>query len=207
MRIEQIIISALIGYFFGCIQTAYLIGRVFKKIDIRKHGSSNAGASNVTQVMGWRYGVITAVVDILKGTAAVLLIGALYPKSPTLLFIAGASVILGHIFPIILGFKGGKGTASLIGIMLGINFKIALIIAIVLIVITILTDYIALGSIAMFTIVPISTYLMRYELLCTIIGVVLLIICLYKHTINIKRILAGTEMGLRATAKKKQASM
>lgn len=207
MRIEQILISALIGYVFGCFQTAYLVGKYAKKIDIRKHGSNNAGASNVTQVLGWKFGVITAVSDILKAALAVFLVSYIYPGSETLLFIAGSAAILGHNYPINLGLKGGKGTASFIGMMMGIDFKIALASAVAIVLVTIITDYIAIGTFAMYGTALILIIFTGYNPISIAIILILFILCIYKHMPNIKRILNGTEKGLRETAKKKQASI
>jgi glycerol-3-phosphate acyltransferase PlsY len=203
LNVIQYLIASLIGYLFGCFQTAYIIGKFKQNIDIRLFGTNNAGASNVTRVLGWKYGIITAVFDILKGTAAVILVGALFPENTVLLFIAGAFVVVGHIYPVFLGFKGGKGTASLIGISIAINIKIAIIIVLALVIITILTDYIALGSLAMYTLLPILALFYKYQFSCIIIVSLLCLIGYYKHTINIKRMLAREEVGLRQVAKRR----
>lgn len=203
MNLLHYILASLIGYLLGCFQTAYIIGRFEQNIDIRLHGSNNAGASNVTRVLGWKYGIITAIIDILKGTAAVITVNLLFPNEPALLFTAGAFVVIGHIFPAFLGFKGGKGTASLIGISLGINLKIAIIITLALVIITLITDYIALGSLAMYTLFPILALFYKYQLPCIIILTLLCFIGYYKHSINIKRMLAHEEVGLRQVARKK----
>lgn len=196
MTFLNVFISAVIGYLFGCIQTAYIIGRL-KGIDIRKHGSNNAGASNVTIVMGWKYGIITALIDILKATAAVLICAYIFPDIRILHFIAGAFAVLGHIFPAFLGFKGGKGTASIVGISIALNFKIAIIVVLILVVITIITNYIAIGTIAMYAAFPISAYIFHYDFSCIMILLMLGLLGLYKHRINIKKILAHEEVGLR----------
>jgi glycerol-3-phosphate acyltransferase PlsY len=203
LSIKTVLLSFLIGYGFGCIQTAYIVGRIVRRIDIRHHGSSNAGASNITQVIGWRYGVLTGVVDILKATFAVILTGYFFPGIPTLLYITGAAVLLGHIFPFYLQFKGGKGAASLVGMMIPIDIRIALIIALSIIVVTVITDYIAIGSMSMFTLLPITTYLFGYDTICIFIGIILCLMSFYLHRNNIKRIINHTEVGLRPTIKKR----
>jgi acyl phosphate:glycerol-3-phosphate acyltransferase len=152
----EIVVSVLIGYALGCFQTAYIIGQVVKKVDIRTQGSNNAGAS----------------------------------------------AVLGHIFPFFLRFKGGKGAASLIGMLLAIDIKIAIIAILTIVVITLVIDYIALGSIGMFSVLPLTTYAFNYPLICTLIGVLLALICVYKHQINIKRIIKREETGLRKVVKK-----
>lgn len=207
MELRYYILASIIGYLFGCVQTAYILIRIVKKADIRKLGTTNAGASNVTAVAGWKLGIITAIVDILKGTGAVYIVSLLFPKSIELLYVTGAFVILGHIFPAYLKFKGGKGTASLIGIMLAINFKIALILVITLVVLTVITDYIAIGSIGMFLMLPAVTFIYDYKLICILVGVFLLTICIYKHFVNLKRIFKKEELGLRAVIKRNSAAV
>lgn len=203
LEFKYYMLASIIGYLFGCVQTAYILIRIVKKEDIRKLGTNNAGASNVTTVAGWKLGIITAVVDILKGTAAVYIVSQFFPKSIELLYVTGAFVILGHIFPAYLKFKGGKGTASLIGIMLAINFKIALILVVTLVILTVITDYIAIGSIGMFSMLPAVTFIYDYKLICIMIGIFLLAVCIYKHFINLKRIFKKEELGLRAVIKRR----
>lgn len=205
MNLAIIAISALIGYLLGCIQTAYIIGRVVKKIDIRKYGSNNAGASNVTNVMGWKYGIITAAVDILKAAVSVIILRLLFPGAQYAYYFAGAFSLIGHIFPFYMGFKGGKGTASLIGMTLAINYKIAIIIIISLVILTIVTDFIAIGSLAMYLIMPIASYFFGYSMVCIIIASCLCVLGFFVHRINIKRLINREEIGLRAVIEKNKA--
>ncbi len=191
-------IAAVLGYLLGCIQTAYLVGRTVKSIDIRQHGTQNAGASNVTTLMGWSYGALVAMVDILKATLAVIVTRALFPQDLTPAFVAGSFAVIGHIYPVFLRFRGGKGAASLIGMLLGLDLRLAIVAAALLVGLTIVTDYIALGSIAMFVMVPIGLYLLHYPPLCIAIGVCLAALTFWKHSINISRIMRGTEVGLRS---------
>jgi acyl phosphate:glycerol-3-phosphate acyltransferase len=202
MSAIQILISVFIGYMLGCFQTAYIVGRVVKKIDIRTQGSNNAGASNVTMVLGWKYGAITAFADIFKAALAVMIVGIIFPGSRELAFIAGTFAVLGHIFPFFLRFKGGKGAASLVGMLIAIDIKIAVIAILTIVIITLVIDYIALGSIGMFAVLPVSTYAFNYPLICTIIGIGLALLCVYKHQINIKRIMRKEETGLRKVVNK-----
>jgi acyl phosphate:glycerol-3-phosphate acyltransferase len=205
MEIVEVMVSALIGYLLGCFQTAYIVGRVVKRIDIRTQGSNNAGASNVTMVLGWKYGAITAFTDVFKAALAVILVGIIFPGSKELVFIAGASAVLGHIFPFFLKFKGGKGAASLIGMLLAMDLKIAIIAILTIVIITLAIDYIALGSIGMFAVLPVSTYAFNYPIICTLIGVALALLCVYKHQINIKRIMKKEETGLRRVVNKNKS--
>lgn len=201
MNLMKLILCMAIGYLFGCIQTAYIIGKKVKKIDIRNYGSNNAGASNVTTIMGWKYGVITALVDIFKAVIPVFLIKLIFKDSVVLPFIGGAFVIIGHIFPFYLSFRGGKGAASLVGMVLGIDFKIAIILIAAILLITLIIDYIALGTISMYLILPFSTYYFNYPLACTLMSILLAAICIKKHYVNIIRIKKGEEVGLRKVIK------
>ena len=146
------IISVIIGYLFGCIQTSYFIGKIIKKTDIRSLGNGNAGASNATKVFGWKYGIIVALIDIIKPIASIILIHYLWNNILAadelifLKFLNGLGVILGHNYPFFMKFKGGKGTASLIGMLIAIDIKIAIIGIVLIVLTTIITDYIALGT-------------------------------------------------------------
>ena len=200
---REIIIVALIGYCLGGFQTAYILGRLFKKIDIRSHGNSNAGASNATKVMGWKYGIVIGLVDILKAVLAVIIAKKLYTDSSSVvLFIAGLFTILGHNYPVLLKFHGGKGTASLVGMMFAINYKIGFVLLASIIIVTLITDYIALGTITMVIILPILISIAGYPIEAVLICVGIALLAIYKHLPNLKNIINKEEPGLRGTLKK-----
>jgi acyl phosphate:glycerol-3-phosphate acyltransferase len=203
MVIYDIIISLLIGYCFGLVHPAYILGKAVKGIDIRSGGSNNSGASNATIVLGWKYGVITALIDILKGTFAILVGRYILDYNVILLFIIGFGVIIGHDFPFYMKFKGGKGTASFIGIFLGINPLIGLLLGAAIILTTVLTDYIAIGTIVMYIVAIVLTFL-NYPVVCTMIIFILTVLTISKHWNNLIKIKKGTEIGLRSTIKKKK---
>jgi len=193
--IMQTIIAILIGYTFGCIQAAYILSRTVGKTDIREHGSGNAGASNMTAIMGLKFGVITGLVDVLKGMFAVLTVKWLYPDNPDLAYLAGIMTIIGHIFPFYMKFRGGKGVAALVGMMFGVNWKLGLLFALLVAVPALLADYIVIGSFTTFIALPIVTYLCGYPTLFTAIAVGLTILCFYLHRANIQRIINKEENG------------
>jgi len=197
------LISALIGYAFGCIQTAFILSKTVGKMDIREHGSGNAGASNITTIMGVKYGVLVGVVDILKGFFAVLVVKWIYPAAPDLAFLAGIMAILGHIFPFYMKFKGGKGVATLVGMMFGIDWKLGILFALLVVIPALITDYIVVGSFTTFTALPIVTYLLDYPLVFSIIGVCLTVLIFYLHRFNIQRIKAGEETKISSVLFKK----
>ena len=199
----EYIIASFTGYFLGSFQTAFFMGKLVSSIDIRQHGSNNAGASNVAIVVGWKYGVITALTDILKGVVAVWFIRFLYPDSTFLPFLAGSMAVIGHIFPYYLGFSGGKGLATMIGMALAYDYRIGLIMFITVALITIITNYIAIAAIVMYTLFPVLIYIFGYTSDNIIVAIVLAFIAYYKHHINVIRIINKEEKGLRASLKKR----
>lgn len=199
------IVAVLIGYAFGCIQMAYILGRVVRHIDIRQHGTTNAGASNAVIVLGWKYGAIVAVGDYLKGLFPVLIVRALYPELPPLAFVAGVAAILGHIFPAPLGFRGGKGIATLLGALVGLNFWAGFAGFLFLVAVTVLSDFVAIGSIGLYLALPFLAWLLfRYPDIYVALAVGLMLLGLYKHFSNVKKILGGQEVGLRAVMRPKR---
>lgn len=203
MVIYDIFISLLIGYCFGLVHPAYSLGKAIKGIDIRSGGSNNSGASNATVVLGWKYGVITALIDILKGTLAILVGRYILHYNIILLYIIGFGVIIGHDFPVYMNFKGGKGTASVIGVFLGINPAIGLLMGITIILITVITDYIVIGTIAIHIVAVILTFI-NYPMICTMLVFLLTLLTISKHWSNMIKIKNKTEIGLRSTLKKKK---
>lgn len=188
-----------------CIAIAYLIGSSnmalylshFRGVNIREGGSGNLGASNAMITMGWGAGIIVAVHDILKAFLAVLLAQFLFPELPYIGAAAGVAAVLGHIFPFYLRFKGGKGLASYIGMTIALNWKFAIVVAIVLIVITLVTDYIVIGTVTTTIIVPLFQATFGAGFIAALILSVASVVMIYKHRDNYKRLLAGTEIGLR----------
>ena len=204
---QDILIVSLIGYLFGNVQAAYLITKHLKKTDIRSYGYGNAGASNVVESFGMKYGLIVAFIDILKAVLSIVLIKSLYSISldtnPTLLYINGFSVILGHVFPFLMNFKGGKGTASLIGVLYGLNFFYGLIAMAVIIGGTYITDRVALGIIGLALYWILLTQFLNLGLIPLLISILMCLLSLYLHLPNYKRILSNTEGRLSHVLKKK----
>lgn len=190
------ILVILMGYLLGCSSMAWYLGRI-KKASIQANGTGNLGASNVTVLLGWRAGVLTAVHDIGKALLAVLLAGWLFPRMEQARTLAGVACVLGHIFPFWLKFRGGKGFASFWGVTLALNWRLALIVAVIALLLTIITDYIVCGTLT--TIISVPLYLgITGSHLTALILLIATGIMLYKHRENIRRILNGTELGLRS---------
>jgi len=201
--VDQAIIAILIGYAFGCIQSSYFLSKMVGKIDIREHGSGNAGASNITAIMGWKYGFIVGLVDVLKGVFAVLVVKWIYPDSPDLAYLSGIMAIIGHIFPFYMKFRGGKGVATLVGMMFGLNWKLGILFVLLVAIPALLADYIVIGSFTSFVALPIVTFILGYPIIFTIIGVCLTVLSFYLHRANIKRIINKEELKISAVIKKK----
>ena len=204
MTITNVMISMIIGYVLGCIQSAYLIGRLVGNLDIRDHGSGNAGASNITSTMGVKYGVIVGLIDILKGVFAVLIAGWVYPSEPNLAFFSGLMAITGHMFPFFMGFRGGKGVATLIGMMFGVDWKLGILFAMLVVVPALIADIITVGSLTSFFALPIVSFVNGYPTLILVFSFALAGISFYLHRSNIRRILAGEELKIRAVLFKKK---
>ena len=206
MNFIQGVSSLLIGYLFGCFQTSYFISKIVSKKDIREMGSGNAGASNVTSELGWKYGILTGVSDVFKSFIPAQLVLYIFPgafQQVDIIALAGTGAVLGHIYPFFLDFRGGKGVACYIGLLLAINWQIGLVVIFGLILITIITDYVSVGSITLYIIIPILTYISGdYSIIAIRCAVVLLIVGMIKHRINVQRIMNGTETGLRSVYKK-----
>ena len=202
----QIISAIFIGYLFGCFQTSYFISKKFGTKDIREMGSGNAGASNVASEMGWKFGILTGVSDVLKAFMPAKLIVLIFPLSDQqveLMAIAGVGAVLGHIYPFFMDFRGGKGVACYIGMMLAIDWKIGVAAIIFLIVLTILTDFVSIASILLYMIVPcLAYYSENYSYRVIACTLIILIIGICKHWVNIQNLLAGNETGFRSVFKK-----
>ena len=157
----------------------------------------------MTMVLGWRYGIITALVDVLKGMIPVLIAKALYPSAPTLAFLTGLSAIVGHIFPFYLRFRGGKGVATLLGMLLGYDVRWGLIFTATMIILPLTFDYIVAGSLTVFTGLPICAASLKLPPLVILFSIVLAMIAYIKHWENIKRIRNGTEVKISDTLRRK----
>lgn len=205
------LVCLILGYICGLFQTGYIYGRLHH-IDIRKHGSGNAGTTNALRTLGWKAGVITFLGDSLKCVLAVGIAYIIYGKSHNEMFellamYAGMGAILGHNFPFYLKFKGGKGIAATAGLLLAVNPKVALVAMFTFIVVVGVTRYVSLGSIILVVIFGIGmvvqgevfgttlTQSQQYELY--VLSVFLVILAVYKHRENIKRLCNGTENKLK----------
>jgi glycerol-3-phosphate acyltransferase PlsY len=187
------IFIALFGYLLGSVPTGLLLTKMFSKIDPRKVGSKNIGATNIFRTAGRKLGILTLVGDILKGMIPIVIASRL--GLPDLwIAIAGLSSFLGHIFPIFLGFRGGKGVATALGVYVVISPIAVLIEFLVFAGIVWKWRYISLGSISCATTIPILIAFFRSDSQAYfIVSVIIAALILYRHQSNISRLLQGTE--------------
>ncbi|MBN2260115.1 MAG: glycerol-3-phosphate acyltransferase [Clostridiales bacterium] len=191
-----------IGYLFGWIEGALIISKNVGKFDIREKGSGNAGASNVTDVMGWRYGIAVALIDILKAFIPLTIAKIFFNASFTNTFFMGFGVFLGHIFPLPFDFKGGKGAASFIGFMYALDLKLGLFMNLLFIFVAFISNHVFVGSLSMFFIFPFILLIYKAPVITFFISILIAIIGLYKHMINIHNLKLGKDKGLREALKK-----
>lgn len=200
--LQLVNIFIVIGaYLIGSIPASVWIGRIFFNTDVRDYGSGNAGATNTFRVLGTKPGIIVFIIDLLKGFLAVNLatLNPALSSNPeyflTMQLILGVASILGHVFPLYVGFKGGKGVATLFGVILGISFVPTLIMAGVFFLVLFLTRYVSLSSITAGISFPILTLLIfNYDALPLIIfSIAIPVLIIFTHQKNIERLLNNTE--------------
>lgn len=185
-----IALAALIGYLLGSIPFGLLLTRAAGLGDVRKIGSGNIGATNVLRTGNKKVAAATLLLDALKGTAAVLVANALWGYEASL--VAGGFAFLGHLFPVWLGFKGGKGVAVYIGVLLGAAPLMMLAFVAIWIITAFITKYSSLSALVAMLVIPVALWILGPEktaLLVTLLSLV----SWYMHRENIARLLAGTE--------------
>jgi glycerol-3-phosphate acyltransferase PlsY len=196
----MIILGIILGYLLGAVPTGYIFGRALAGIDIRQHGSGNLGATNVLRVLGKGPGFLVLVLDILKGMLAVALIPDLLGLTGTFdRVVLAIAAVCGHNWTVFLNFKGGKGIATSVGVLLGLMIKITLIRPVVFWVFLIwvacflATRIVSVSSIVAATCLPITMVLTNQEFILICLGVVFCILVVLRHRPNIKRLFAGRE--------------
>ena len=198
------IIMAIIAYLIGSVNFSIIISKKVAGFDVREKGSGNAGTTNMLRSVGKGAALLTLICDILKGVVSILIAIAIgnivkdIDKS-LLVQVAGVAVVLGHTFPIFFGFKGGKGVATALGVLLMSNWQIGLICLVFGLVLIILTRMVSLGSCAAAVLFPVLTIFIKEHYIVVggtdylIYSIILAIIVLYNHRANIKRIMEGKE--------------
>ncbi len=195
--VTKIVICLGLGYLFGCFSTAYFIGKM-NKVDIRKYGSGSAGTTNALRTLGAKAGIITLLGDMLKAILPILLVRLLIFKDvdyvPLLSLYAGLGVVLGHNYPVWLGFKGGKGIAATAGVMVAFDPWIIPVGLPLFAISVALTRYVSVGSLLVAVMFPIWIYIFYPDQLhMLIVALVFMVLAFIKHRSNIKRLMNGTE--------------
>jgi len=180
------------AYLVGSIPFGIIIARVFGGVDPRSGGSKNIGATNVGRTAGRAAGILTLALDVGKGVAPMLALRLLFPD-PLLMTLTGIAAITGHLFPVFLGFKGGKGVATTCGVMLVVSPIAALLSLAVFSIVVLVKRYVSLGSIISCASLPVFLSVLPGARVYVPMGVAVSILIIVKHRENIKRLVAGTE--------------
>jgi glycerol-3-phosphate acyltransferase PlsY len=185
----------LVSYFLGAIPTSYLLSRLFAGIDLRQHGSGNLGATNLYRVLGWKYAIPAALVDIAKGVVPVLVFAPQVSDSQLFALACGVAAIVGHVFSVFVGFKGGKGVATAAGVMLALAPIALLVSAAVWGVLVRLTGFVSVGSIVAAAVLPFAIYLLEDSRTPALVWIAAAIAAavIILHWRNIQRLIRGTE--------------
>lgn len=202
-----LLVIIVVGYVMGCLHGSQLIGK-YKRINIKKSGTKNSGASNATLILGWRYGLLVAIIDVSKAIISLQLTvyilqfyDVFVGLSILYLLVNGLFVIIGHNYPVTMNFNGGKGTASFLGVLLFLNWKLAVISLLMALIISFISNYFVLGTLSGYlTFNMYIAYL--YGKGAALISLLFTSLFLIKHTENFKRITNNEEVKLRALFRK-----
>lgn len=187
----NLVLVSVLAYLTGNFATAYLVSKAAAKIDIRSYGSGNAGSTNVLRVLGAKAAVITFAGDALKGAIAVLIGGYIAGSYGQAL--AGFFVVIGHNWPIVLKFKGGKGIATTIGLMIPIDPLMVLVIVAAGVTLIAVTRYVSLGSLSGIVIFPIAMIITQKPFEYITMSIILSVMAVYRHRNNISKLIKGNE--------------
>lgn len=209
IEIICIIVGLVLSYLIGSMSPSIWIGKIFYNVDVRTKGSKNAGSTNTIRVLGPKPGIIVFIIDVFKGCLALylsnLFVEAFLVDSGLELFniASAAAVVLGHVFPIYENFKGGKGVATMLGVLIYLYTNIFLILLAIFIVVFIIWRYISLGSITAAICFPITYYIVstyfseNFDMVLFIFAVVVAIFIVITHRKNISRLMKGEEKKFR----------
>lgn len=186
------ILFAAVAYFIGAFPSGYLFFRASEKKDIRSLGSGATGATNVLRLKGWKYALPVAFIDLLKGFLPAFLALKIF-RDPGLAAVCASLAVLGHCFPVYIGFKGGKGVATAAGAMFAVALKPTLLSLIVFILTVALTGFVSLASILAALSFPFFMLLFKMPVLLILLSLPILLIILIRHAENIKRLIGGQE--------------
>lgn len=205
------LLLVIIAYLLGSIPTSVWVGKIFFGVDVREHGSGNAGATNTIRVLGWKAGGPVFIIDVLKGLFAVLLVHFSLFETGTneyynFQLILGLFALIGHIFPLFAGFKGGKGVATLLGIVIALTPLPALLAFGVFLIVLFIFKYVSLGSMIAGLSYPIMMFIFfpHYSISIKIFSIAMALMLIVTHRKNIKRLMKGEESKASFLMGKKQ---
>lgn len=196
------VVAATIGYLLGSINFAVIVSRLLDHDDIRNYGSGNAGMTNILRVYGKKQAALVLLGDFGKGVAAVCIARFIFERAGITAmdgaYVGALAVLLGHLFPVFFGFRGGKGVLTSAGVMLLVNPVVFAILVPIIVALMLITRIVSLGSITAAVLYPILTYFVvnaqgRPALLETLLAGLMAVLVIYMHRSNIKRLLNGTE--------------
>ena len=187
----MIIVYAVLAYFIGSIPSGLIIGKTFFNIDVRQYGSKNIGATNTYRVIGLKAALPVFLCDALKGAAGVVLLSS---YGPMYMIIGGILAMMGHNWSIFLGFKGGRGVATGLGVLIALSPLVALLCFLVWGIIVYFTKLVSLGSIVAAALVPVLMYVTGESYWFVGFGGLAALFVIVRHWDNIKRLLAGNEL-------------
>lgn len=185
------ILLILCAYLVGAIPSGYVLGKL-AGVDVRAAGSGNVGATNVARVVGKRQGLLTLVIDVAKGVLPIV-VGRRLNLPDLAIVCAGAAAFIGHLYPIYLKFKGGKGVATALGVFLALAPLATLMMFGVFALVLVSSRIVSLSSIAAAAAAPVALWLLGYPPILVLTGLFLAIMIILRHRSNIQRLLAGTE--------------
>ena len=197
------LIAALIGYLLGCSNMAIYVSR-YKKVDIRAVGAGNPGTANTVLTLGWGPGVMVGLHDIGKGALSALIAMLLFPQYAGIAVVAGSACVIGHIFPVFMKFKGGKGFAAYIGMWLVVDWRVALLVLAAVVFVTVVFDYLTIGTTITVLALPIYLSIVFIGWIPLIAASVATITVILRHIENYIRIYQRKEFGLRTALRKEQ---
>lgn len=182
----------LAAYLLGSVPFGYIVGRV-RGIDVRQHGSGNVGASNVMRLLGVPAGILVLLLDALKGYMGVAMMRMAGYDTPELLLLAGLCAVAGHTWSVFLRFRGGRGVATSLGVLIALAPAVAAVAFFTWVVVLLLTRYISLSSVVAGAVLPIAMILFKQPGVYILGGFVIFMLDVYRHVPNFRRLLAGTE--------------
>ena len=201
----SIAVIIILSYLAGSLPTSIIAGKVLKSIDIREHGSGNAGATNVFRVLGWKAASVVGIIDLLKGFVATVYIsgiafGDVSVSHDIVRIAAGLSAVIGHIWTVFSGFKGGKGVLTVIGMFFGLSPVSVILCIAVASTVFMVTKYVSAtsitGAVSLVMIVAVRKYLLMHDIGTVLFILTLLtsVLIIFTHRSNIQRLINGTEI-------------